>query len=216
MKTRGLYSVNQRLGNIVPFIKNIVKERKKIVVLEIGCGYGNAMKQLKQKIPQIKIIGMNFRKYKKQIKNQKYIYGDAGKKIPLKSNSVDFIYLIATLQFVKNKAKFFEEAFRVLKPEGQLRINVSNSLGKEFKEYENPCVIETKKGKTNLRDYLLKIKNYDIKLKKAKKKKVIIITKHKKDKPLKLKLKLINSKCVDYGKIFNKQHGFIRSWYKKL
>ncbi len=109
MKTRGFWSVNQRLGNIVIILRSFIKTRKKVSVLEVGCGYGIAMNELKEKFPELNVVGMNYRKYPEQIKGLKYIYGDAGKKIHLPNNSIDLIYSIATLHSLEIKLNFLRK-----------------------------------------------------------------------------------------------------------
>ncbi|MBI4451581.1 class I SAM-dependent methyltransferase [Candidatus Woesearchaeota archaeon] len=216
MKSRGLWSVQRRLGNIVPLLKVRAKSRRKIIVLEVGCGYGRAMQQLGQRIPQLRVIGMNIKQYAQQLPGQKYIYGDAGKRIPLPSNSVDFIYSIATLPFVCNRARFFEEAFRVLRPGGQLRVNLLRDWGTRFGVFRIPDRVEGGKRR-NLYDVLGSLNDYDIKLLRSERKfhsGLVVLNKRAGDSPLKLGLKFVPEKCTDYGPLFGREFsGFVRNVY---
>jgi hypothetical protein len=55
-------------------------------------------------------------------------YGDAGRRIPLPSCSVDFAFSYATLPFISDKLGFFAEIHRVLRAGGQLRVKVQKKL----------------------------------------------------------------------------------------
>lgn len=211
MKTRGLWSVEKRLGKVIKIIKEKSSGRKDFFILEIGCGYGMAMKQLQEIFPHVKIIGMNVKQYKEQIAGQNYVYGNAGNCIPLQSNHVDFIYSIATWPFIINRARLFEEAYRVLKPGGQFRIGLIKSFEQFDKEHKYPDIIDLGNNqKTNLRDYLLKLNQLDIKLEKC-----LIINKHKRDETLNLNLQLVPEKCMDYGPIYGRKYErFMLSCYK--
>jgi len=183
MRTRGLWSVKNRLGSIMPVLRQFLKEKSKVRVLELGCGYGRAMLQLKQKLPDLEIIGMNLQEYPEQHKEFRYIYGDAGRKIPLPDNSINFIYSIAAIHFVKDKAKFIEEAFRVLRPGGEFRVNGS---GKFMISTKGPDEMECRR-KNRLRSRLLSLKERDIRSVRLKSgRSVIILRKHRCDETLKL------------------------------
>jgi len=113
VKTRGLAEANSKLGDIESIISEMVKEKGKIRIFESGCGYGKVMMELTKKFGnKIDIVGMNLKPEhgdvkkminfaisegvikKEDIKNvkiPKIIFGDAGEKLPFKSNSIDFI-----------------------------------------------------------------------------------------------------------------------------
>lgn len=121
MKTRDLSVIKKNLGNIEEFICSRYGTENSVIVLEIGCGVGNSLRDLAVRYPKISFYGMNRKIIAEQVvkDNIHYLYGDAGVHIPLPDNSVDFAYSICTIQFIEDKVGFVNEVFRVLKPEGQ-------------------------------------------------------------------------------------------------
>lgn len=218
-KTRGLRSVKRKIGDVTKDIDEILEKKKKITILELGVGFGNALMGLNKKYGKrkIKFIGMNLKKEhgiktrKDFIKNALnfrvikksdvrrinlpyIILGDAGRRIPLPSNSVDFIYSITTFFFIPNKAHAIEELYRILKPEGKAVIHFKHHVDKFPKEYKNLFVIR-KNGKTlDVVSYLSRYKNYGLSIKRGKYYGTDVLIIQKKRKSLNLKLKFIESK----------------------
>ena len=158
MKTRGLFYVRRYLGtDIVDRIQSYATGRSNCVVLEVGCGVGNALAELKQIVPQIRAIGMNLKRVPRQIISLECVYGNAGERIPLDSNTVDYIYSIVAFPFVHNRAKVIEELFRVLKPGGEARFDLWEYCRGDWWR-GRPLVamdtIESSSGREKLHSYL--------------------------------------------------------------
>lgn len=136
MITRGLSDVVHSLGDIRAFIRERLENNDNVRVLEIGCGIGNALVELKEEFPQLQCWGFNKHPFPCQNKMEgvHYIYGDAGVHIPLDDNSVDFIYSINTIQFIEDKLGLLFEAYRVLKPNGEFVFRLTDSMSGLQKE----------------------------------------------------------------------------------
>lgn len=156
MKTRGLKEARMKLGNIDKIIDDMLRKKIKIKIFESGCGYGRLMMDLAIKYgDKVEIIGMNLkpshgdkkimiqnaikekiisRKDLRNFKLPKIIYGDAGKEIPFKTNSIDLVLSQTSSYLYKDKLHFFEEVAKVLNKKGIARITFpeSSSIPKEF------------------------------------------------------------------------------------
>ena len=77
------------------------KLKSKSKVLDVGCGKGFLLKEIKNLIPDIKIVGFDISKYaikKSHPDVKKFIfYHDAKKRIPFKKNYFDLVISINTL-----------------------------------------------------------------------------------------------------------------------
>lgn len=208
---RGLEDSKERVGGILEDINKLLKTKKKIKVLEIGCGYGKALLELKKTFGnKIETHGINSekgwdRKLSKKFGISEKIFTkedidknlpkihilDAGKKLPFKSNSFDYIYSWATMQYVADKAKLLEEANRVLTNKGIARIEIQ-----ERKKDSNPIeyrhLFEIWKGnkRINFTSHIKKFRNILVKTSKIRPWSYIIM---KKTKKLDLKLKLVEN-----------------------
>ena len=151
MRTRGLQEVQERLGPVAEVLNGLAAEP---VALEVGCGHGYAMAELSLACPAARIIGMNLVQYPEQVPGQEYVYGDAAVAIPLPDSSVDLIYSIVAIYFFHDRVRFLEEAFRVLKPGGQLRINLLRDLGQKAGQWRLPDAVAADGREVPLRDYL--------------------------------------------------------------
>lgn len=133
---RGLesFSLKKRL---LSEIRKRIKPGKIIELLEIGCGSGILLMQLRRQFPQLKLHGLNLSKHHGIRTRQdfkinaadKSIFLDSQKELPyihfgdttnllFKDNKFDLVVSQVTFLHVKNKAKAIEEVYRVLKPEG--------------------------------------------------------------------------------------------------
>jgi len=180
VKTRGLKEARERLGDLEKIISKLLKTKEKIRIFESGCGYGKVMVELKKKFGnKIEIIGMNFKPIhgdKKKIisfaleegiikkgevnsiQSIKVIFGDAGKKLPFKSGSIDLVYSQTSAYLYKDKMHFFEEVARVLSKEGIARITPTNRNDKLPKKFQQLLKIYKNKKQIQFKDFIKKFK----------------------------------------------------------
>ncbi len=121
--------------NLTEIVKKYVKSIKKPVIVDLGVGPGLLSKEIKNIIPNSKIIGIDPSKCMLNIacKNAD-IEPKVGssENIPLENDSVDLIVSRFSLTYWKNPNKSFKEIFRVLKPNGKF---VIEALNKDFPSY---------------------------------------------------------------------------------
>lgn len=101
---------------------------------------------------------MNLTPYPEQVKCEglEYIYGDAGKRIPLSSDTrADLVYSVSTLWFVRDKIELIAEAVRVLKIDGVFRIRIPKRSG-IFPKHSNCVVRRPDRTLLHLEQYILK------------------------------------------------------------
>jgi len=134
----------------------LLKHKKKIRIFEAGCGHGRLMIDLILKYGnKIEISGMNLiplhgtkkemidnavkegllqKQGTKKIKFPTIIYGDAGEKLPFKTDSIDLVLSQTASYLFKNKLHFFEEVSRILNKKGIGRITLPENpnLPNEF------------------------------------------------------------------------------------
>lgn len=190
VKTRGLKEANKKLGNVERVINNMLKSKKQIWIFEAGCGYGRLMMDIAVKYrDKVEIVGMNLKKIHgtkeimifnaikegvinkedlKKIKIPKIIYGDAGEKLPFKTDSIDLVLSQTSTYLFKDKLHFFEEVARVLRKKGIARVtppenpkipkefqpllklyedNKEISFDKFIRSYKKIRLVKTSKGK---------------------------------------------------------------------
>jgi ubiquinone/menaquinone biosynthesis C-methylase UbiE len=204
-RAQGLEGAKGRIGDISEEIKEILRKKKHIKVLEIGAGFGRALLELKQIFgDKIEVFGTNYEKEWNQkltqeyALNQKfskkyipkiYIKIDAGKKLPFKNNSFDFVFCQATMQYILDRAFFIEEVNRILTKEGIGILELQEYRSDHPKEYENLIEIWDNGKKIDFLEYLKKFKNIQIKKSKGRGWHYLIM---KKTKNLKLRLKLVH------------------------
>jgi SAM-dependent methyltransferase len=185
VKTRGLEEAKRKLGDLEVIVSNLLKKKKKIKIFESGCGYGKVMVQLKRKFgDKIDIIGMNLLPLhgdKKQItkfalsekvinkseiptiiKPIKIIFGDAGKKLPFKTGSIDLVYSQVSSYLYLDKLHFLEEVARVLSKEGVARITLPTKSNALPEEYCQLLRIYEKGIKVEFEDYIRRFKHIKI------------------------------------------------------
>ena len=203
-RSQGLEGAKGRIGDISKQIKEILKDKEKIKILEIGAGFGRALLELKKIFgDRIEVFGTNFEKEFNQKLTKEYaidqefsikeipkIYPnfDAGKKFPFKNNSFDFVFCQATMQYISDRALFIEEVNRILTKEGIAILELQEYRKDHPKEYEHLIEIWDNGKKTNFLRYLGKFKNMKIKKSKGRDWHYLIM---KKSKNLKLGLKLV-------------------------
>ena len=183
-KNRPLSVVDSRLNDISGLIKQIIEEKGQADVLEIGCGNGIPMHQLKLIFgDNLNIYGINKEvkhgsfeialnvgsidgvfsdedKSKLQLmkKRPNFVVADAGNQIPFIDNSFDVIYSIITLPFVYDKFNLLVESNRVLKYDGLARIQYSSFMSENPKGYESLIYIGENGKEIPFKDF---IKRFD-------------------------------------------------------
>jgi SAM-dependent methyltransferase len=92
--------------------------------LDIGCGIGNFADYF-QEYFGIDIIKSALEELKNKHQKNNVLVSDA-ENLPFKKESFSFIIAIETLQYIRNKEKFFDETFRVMKPNSYAVIITQN------------------------------------------------------------------------------------------
>lgn len=208
-RLRGLTEANERIGDLVKECEKLLKTRKKIRVLEVGCGYAKILLELKKIFGgRIETHGINLEKrWKLEIVKKfalsnklcsndefkhiapKIHIADVGVKIPFKSKYFDLIFSQASVQYIHDKALFLEETNRVLTERGIAIIELDEFKKKHPLSYKNLFEIWKGDKEINPIQYIRKYKN----IKAIKSKKEWHVLRIKKVKNLNLKLKLITS-----------------------
>lgn len=148
-KNRPLRGVKYRLGHVDAVISDLIDARGVVDILEIGCGFGLPMLELKRKFgDKVNLTGINrdakfndprralvegvkkrcfwpweIYTYENKFGFPTYVNCDAGAGLPFPDRSFDFIYSIATTFFVPDKLNLLSEANRILKDDSTARIH---------------------------------------------------------------------------------------------
>lgn len=179
-RSLGLEGALGRIGNLTNYVKQILKRKSKVKVLEVGCGYGRALLELKKIFgDRIEIAGTNLEKEynlaltKKYAISQGLFFGDknlpkiyaldAGKKLPFKNKSFDFIFCQATMQYISDKILFIQETNRVLTKEGMAVLELQEFRDDHPREYRDMIEVWDNGKKVNILSHLKKFKNIQIK-----------------------------------------------------
>lgn len=107
-------------------IINTLKEKTNI--LDIGCGDGTFLANIKANNPQVKLYGVDFSKF--QLEKAKTIatvkQANLEKGIPFKENTFDVIYCAEVIEHLFNPDFLLEECNRILKKNGYLILSTPN------------------------------------------------------------------------------------------
>lgn len=132
------------------YLKNELKERKKI--LDIGCGIG----YFEEMLPELNIIGFdNSREMLEEARKssgKKFVFGDA-KHLDFPEESFDGAFMVTTLEFLDDYKKVVDEVVRVLEPKGKFVAMVLNPESEYFKSHMHKADSYFRKIKhTNLKE----------------------------------------------------------------
>jgi len=187
-RERGLKLMEERFGNnlIQKFIRNKLKLKKEVRVLEIGFGEGRCLLDLRELFPDKNLIlyGINdkrkgnLRKKSDFLKNAKRFnlsisksglpnihFYDVGEGLKFESNYFDLIISQVSFHYVGDKAKLLEEIWRTLKFEGKAYLHIDLDYKEKSPDFmkfnkETPFFIIYNKGKImKLSSYLKGFRN---------------------------------------------------------
>jgi SAM-dependent methyltransferase len=182
-RRRGLEQTKESIGEILPDARRILDGKPRIRALEVGCGYGRALLELKRELKaQVETYGINkepkwslrlirqfglaeriFSKDEIDQNLPKLSILDAGKELPFPSNYFDIVFSHHSVQYVHDKALLLEEINRILSPEGIARIQVQARKPEYPIEYQHLLEIWDKKGKRiDFADYIKKFPNISL------------------------------------------------------
>ncbi len=146
-------------------IINTYKLKKNSSILDIGCGKGFLLFEIKKLIPKINIIGIDKSKYairnaKNEIKNNLRIF-DATKKLPFKKNSFDLVLSLGTLHnfSLNNLSQCIKEINRV----GKKSYIMVESYRNDQELFNLQCWALTCKTFLDVKDWLWFLKNNNYK-----------------------------------------------------
>lgn len=110
------------LNFLINEIRNFRANKKKLRVLDIGCGGGGIVRALKNTFPEIEFFATDIsseaiKQGKANTKGVVFVKADA-LALPFEKNYFDFIYMNSVLDHLEKPEKAVEEVFRVLKKNG--------------------------------------------------------------------------------------------------
>ncbi|MGV8171116.1 MAG: methyltransferase domain-containing protein [Candidatus Woesearchaeota archaeon] len=145
-RTRGLDRLQERFEeDILTHIKNLSKNQKEVRILEIGFGEGKALLESMSLGNNILGYGVNDKKRStlsnvddimhnakafniKTYHKPKIFFYDAGLGLKFKDDYFDIIFSQVAIHYVGNKAKLFEEIWRILKKGGKAFLHFDSKL----------------------------------------------------------------------------------------
>jgi ubiquinone/menaquinone biosynthesis C-methylase UbiE len=122
-------------------------------ILDAGCGPGLYAQKLK-KIND-NILGLDLTDIHEKTKNEIPFCLGSITSLPIKTNSIDFIYCLTVLQYIEDDAQAIHEFYRILKPKGKLFITVPTRWSPFWliRETEIYCGVYPWQSSWNIRPY---------------------------------------------------------------
>ena len=122
-------------------------------ILDAGCGPGIYAQKLK-KIND-NILGLDLTDIHEKTKNEVPFCLGSITSLPIKTNSIDFIYCLTVLQYIEDDAQAIHEFYRILKPKGKLFITVPTRWSPFWliRETEIYCGVYPWQSSWNIRPY---------------------------------------------------------------
>ena len=209
-RSRDLATFNKKFKNtpLETVIANKLSKNKTLKVLEVGCGEGRVLMQLKKMFPTVQFFGINKKPWSamrgtqdlkktakfykifnnKELKSLKLpqIYFYDAEKLKFATNSIDVMYSQVSIPYIARKDLFFEEAWRVLKLGGVALLHFSTkqpSMPKFLTGDSHVFVIRKKEKLVSLNKFFntLRNKGFDLtflRVGKTKQKYVLIMRKN--------------------------------------
>jgi ubiquinone/menaquinone biosynthesis C-methylase UbiE len=191
-RSRDLEKMNSRFGDtqIQQILDKATAREKNVSVLEVGCGEGRVLMQLRKLYPDIELHGINKKPWDvikddqsllqtgtfyeifkdnevTRIKLPHLHFYDA-EKLDFNDNNFDLIISQVAVHYIKRKDLFLQEVWRTLKPNGKALLHIDNSIdinGPDFLQYQTPRFIIYKYNKVmQFKEYIVELNNngYDI------------------------------------------------------
>jgi SAM-dependent methyltransferase len=221
-RLRGIEKAKDRIGNVVKTARDLLRVKQRIRVLEVGCGYGRALLDLRREFGnKVETSGINsekrwnldiIRKFalahklfsKKELeRNLPRLYiMDAGKRMKFPSNYFDLIFSQSTGQYIKDKARFLEEVNRLLTPKGVARIDLQHRKDDYPVEYKHLFEIWDGDRQIDFVKYIKRFRNIQVKKAPDRPEGYILMT-----KAPRLDFGLSLNQTIDLNKIHSKWWG---------
>lgn len=112
--------LDPRLNKIV----NLVKEHNPNNILDVGCGDGFLLSEIKKRLPDAILWGVDVYKTKK--KGIDFKIADITKGLPFETGSLDCVIMGEIIEHVPDPDFVFKEVNRILKKKGMLIISTPN------------------------------------------------------------------------------------------
>ena len=110
------------------FVSDSIKQTQPRMIMDIGAGAGKfslLASEKKANVVSIDIDSIGLKRIKLQNSNIHVIKGDA-RKIPLRSEVFDAVFMIEVLDYISEGDEIFKECYRTLKLEGSLVFSFGN------------------------------------------------------------------------------------------
>lgn len=111
-----------------PLVKELVTRKKKLTILDYGCGTGTFIGELLMINPNLEIFGIDISDYainvaRKKFKNAQFFVQTEEKKLPFANDSVDLILAMDVIEHVFDVKTLLHEFYRILSPGGKIFIS---------------------------------------------------------------------------------------------
>ena len=145
-RARGLQELSLRVGDITADIDRLLKEKRKVRILEIGFGFGTALVELSKKYgDRVELHGINktpkhgdravvqknalstkllTRKQLATLEMPMLHFKDVSEGLPFPNDHFDLVYSQVAFPYFDDKLRVIEEINRVLTKEGVARIDL--------------------------------------------------------------------------------------------
>ena len=118
-------SISKYPKECYPFILDMLKNRKYLSVLDMGCGTGAILEKISKENPKAFLFGLDLSENmiaeakKKNIPKAQYVIGDA-ENLPYENEKFDVVICNQSFHHYPNPQAFFDSVKRCLKPGGRL------------------------------------------------------------------------------------------------